>query len=489
MLNEAIWTEEPEWTRTTLKDIIDDKPGPTARCLNSESPLDCFNLFLDQEMRNIVINNSNLNEERRIDGLIKGNKKTKGFEPLNQTEFDAFMGITIALGALNQNSVDIHWIWSKKNSGFHFPFVRKAMTLTKFKKIRSMLRFDDKSTRDQRKKSDRLAAMREFNDKLQENCINNYNPEENLTIDERISPFHGRVGFKIFMKSKPHKYGLKIWMLCGATVRYVHNFQVYTGMIDGKREENQSRRVVLDMVQHLKSGYNVVTDSFFTSIECAQELLARKKITMVGVIRSNRKGILQVLKNAKGIKEFDHKFRFYEGLQLTSYSPKNNKIVLILSSHHPNTIVHGEDMKFKPDIILEYNESKCGVDVVDQIADKYSVQRKTRRWPLSLFYNYLNIIIINSYTVYESITKKKKMPVMNRREFMLSLSSSLINNFETQNETPKPDPLQRPSRNGRCELCPKQHGKKDTYYCQKCLKRACKTHLSEIRYCIYCNPE
>ena len=119
------------------------------------------------------------------------------------------------------------------------------------------------------------------------------------------------------------------------------------------------------MVQHLKSGYNVVTDYFFTSIDCAQELLIRKKITMVGVIKSNRKGIPPVLKNAKGIKEFDHKFRFYDGLQLTSYAPKNNKIVLILSSHHPNTIVHGEDKKFKPDIILEYNESKCGVDVVD----------------------------------------------------------------------------------------------------------------------------
>ena len=245
--NETIWTGEPEWTRTTLKDIIDDKPGPTAKCLNSESPIDCFNLFLDQEMRNIVINYSNLNEERRIGGLIKGNKKTRGFEPLNQLEFDTFVGICIALGALNQNSVDIHWIWSKKHTEFHFSFVRKAMTLTKFKRIRSMLRFDDKLTRDQRKKSDKLAAIREFNDKLQANCIHNYNPEENLTIDERISPFHGRVGFKIFMKSKPHKYGLKIWMLCGATVRYVHNFQVYTGMIDGKREENQTWFSILNL--------------------------------------------------------------------------------------------------------------------------------------------------------------------------------------------------------------------------------------------------
>jgi hypothetical protein len=41
-----------------------------------------------------------------------------------------------------------------------------------------------------------------------------YLPDEFLTIDEAICAFRGCTHFQVYMKGKPHKYGIKIFELC-----------------------------------------------------------------------------------------------------------------------------------------------------------------------------------------------------------------------------------------------------------------------------------
>jgi hypothetical protein len=41
--------------------------------------------------------------------------------------------------------------------------------------------------------------------------------------------------------------------------------------------------------------------------------------------------------------------------------------------------------KKKPEIICFYNQTKGGVDIVNQMLSNYSVARKTNRWPLNCF--------------------------------------------------------------------------------------------------------
>jgi len=43
-----------------------------------------------------------------------------------------------------------------------------------------------------------------------------YTPEEQLTIDKAICPFRGRIFFRVYIKGKPHKYGIKMFELCEA---------------------------------------------------------------------------------------------------------------------------------------------------------------------------------------------------------------------------------------------------------------------------------
>jgi hypothetical protein len=56
-----------------------------------------------------------------------------------------------------------------------------------------------------------------------------YTPEEQLTIDLAICPFRGRIFFHNYVKGKPHKYGIKMFVLCEAKSCYIYNLDVYTG--------------------------------------------------------------------------------------------------------------------------------------------------------------------------------------------------------------------------------------------------------------------
>ncbi|KRX89865.1 hypothetical protein T4E_6980, partial [Trichinella pseudospiralis] len=61
--------------------------------------------------------------------------------------------------------------------------------------------------------------------------------------------------FKVYIKSKPHRYGMKIWTLCDSVTMHDWNFQVYCGKMGPWPERDQGRGVVLDLVQGLGKGY------------------------------------------------------------------------------------------------------------------------------------------------------------------------------------------------------------------------------------------
>jgi hypothetical protein len=105
------------------------------------------------------------------------------------------------------------------------------MGINRFKEIWRFVRFDDKATRQQRRAEDKLAAIRELFEHFAECCRQYYETSPCTTIDEQLSPYRGKCPFTIYMKSKPAKYGMKLWLLCDSETGYCRNAQVYAGKI------------------------------------------------------------------------------------------------------------------------------------------------------------------------------------------------------------------------------------------------------------------
>ncbi|XP_072395115.1 uncharacterized protein [Diabrotica undecimpunctata] len=78
----------------------------------------------------------------------------------------------------------------------------------------------------------------------------------------------------------------------------------------------------------------------------------------------------------------------------------------------------------KPEIILQYNATKGGVDTVDKMCSTYLVSRRIRRWPLSIFFQLMNIAGINGQLLYNAT--HVNAAYKHRREFLKVLSLGLM---------------------------------------------------------------
>ncbi|CAB3997610.1 Hypothetical predicted protein [Paramuricea clavata] len=65
----------------------------------------------------------------------------------------------------------------------------------------------------QENKTDKLAKIRPRISKLENAFENVYVPGKNISIDEGLIKFNGRLSFKQYMPKKTNKFGIKVWML------------------------------------------------------------------------------------------------------------------------------------------------------------------------------------------------------------------------------------------------------------------------------------
>lgn len=112
----------------------------------------------------------------------------------------------------------------------------------RYEQIYKNIRFDDslsrrpargsnvnRSTTKVEKSSDRLRLIRHVTDRVQGNILSVYDPSTDITVDERMIPFRGKCIFRVYMKGKPCRYGIKMWCAVDPTNSMLCNFDVYSG--------------------------------------------------------------------------------------------------------------------------------------------------------------------------------------------------------------------------------------------------------------------
>ncbi|KAJ8889792.1 hypothetical protein PR048_009295 [Dryococelus australis] len=162
-------------------------------------------------------------------------------------------------------------------------------------------------------------------------------------------------------------------------------------------------------------------DNYFTSIPLAKELL-EQKMTIVGTLLQNKKDIPPLFLDTKIRPPCSSMFGFSKSGVLTSYIPRCNKKVLVLSSMHSDGKIDEETgEKRKPEIVTFYNVAKEGVDVIDELKVQYSVSRISCRWPLTVFFP-SNIADLNSQITFIENNNE----AMVRRTYLKNLALALM---------------------------------------------------------------
>ena len=274
---------------------------------------------------------------------------------------------------------------------------------------------------------DKLAAFRDIWLMFTSQLPKFFVPGSDLCVHEQLVAYRGRCSFRQYIPSKPAKYGMKIWWCCDCTTSYPLTAEIYLGKQKNAERERSGKELVVKTLTRPwhKSGRNVVGNNFFSSVELAEDLLS-DGMMYVGTLRSNKPHVPEMMKASRKREEHSSLFGYHDQFTLASYVPKQGRAVLLLSTLHHDSAVSGPDKKL--DAILHYNTTKSGVDNTDHLATVHMSRHKTSRWPMSLFFNMLDIGGIAAFIVWLGNNPDWKVSegIRRRRIFLTDLGYAMV---------------------------------------------------------------
>ncbi|GFY42352.1 DDE_Tnp_1_7 domain-containing protein [Trichonephila inaurata madagascariensis] len=502
-----IWEKTPlqsaSQTRhhNVIKEHLSSREGPARALGNKATPKQAWDLFFTPEMIDEIVKHTNvkLTEMRRKIQF----DDSPAYKNTENDELNALLGLILLCCIFKSLNESLHSLFYTSIIGR--PIFRAIMTEKRCSVLLRALRFDDSQTRKTREEIDKAACISNIFNLFIENCKRNYSLGAYATIDETLVPFRGRVKFRVCMPNKPSKYGIKVMCLTDAHNAYLYNAYVYTGKgSDGLTLSAQERNLTIpsqSVIRLTKCIYgtnrNITCGNWFTSIELATEL-KKHKLTLVGTVKKNKPQIPPEFLPSKNREIGSTLYGFTKDNTLISYVPKKDKAVILLSTMHHSICT---DISNKPEIISFYNATKSGVDTLDMKCKAYSPNRKTRRWPLVIFYHLIAVASSNAHIIYEMYPENKKK---SRYDFILEIALSLCNSYmkkrlqipnlpeelkkiikeavgeqEAEQNTSRAPMSDRLEKRRNCRFCPYKKNRMTSYKCVKCGTPICLEHAKK----------
>ena len=331
-----------------------------------------------------------------------------------------------------------------------------------------------------------------------------FQPYEKIAVDERIvKSKHKWSGIRQFMKDKPVKFGIKLWVLADTITGYTCDFYVYLGK---KRTQitDLSKGLAYSVVMNLmpnycNQGYRLFIDSFYTTLNLINDLLD-KKVYTIGAVRGNSTAKPSVFKKNDGWEKLAGRgdFRWHRESRFLTVQWKDCKVVTIVSPIHTGSKVSGCTRTFQartgwkkqvvkqPECIKSYNDGMFGVDKSNQYLSRHRCYIKTKfHWWKVLFFHCLDMMVVNSFILFQEFrtefpNKFESIPAhFGQLEFRESLVRSLLDvgSLEKKHESFACTPSFNENSNRlRCTFCyahakmyslPVQHNK-TVFCCEKC---------------------
>lgn len=425
--NDTIWANKQlsKTSKVRSKNIIKTIPGPKAQARVCKTSLDCFLQIFSLEIIDDIVKFTNIFiAQKKYEKTESSDTpvRDRDYKPTSRSEIKAVFGALFLISVKRGNRADINEFFNKNGTGL--TILRANFSERRFRLLLRSLRFDDITTRQERSISDKLAPIRNFHSAFVANCQSAYNVGESVTIDEMLVSFRGRCSFIQYMPQKPAKYGIKIYSMCDSQTFYTFNMIIYCGtQKPGPYEtSNKPFDIVKTLTEPLKrTNRNVTTDNWFSSYPLA-EYLSSVGLTFLGTLRKNKSEIPAIfVTENKNLVPGSYLFGYNDTSTLVSYVTKKKKVVLVLSTLHDEN--EADDETGKPVQVMDYNATKGGVDTVDLMCSRISTSRRTKRWPMIIFFRYLDIAGINSMRIYQM---NNCLETFVRRKYIFNLAIELM---------------------------------------------------------------
>lgn len=404
------------------------------------NPVQYFKLFFPEEAFELISNETNRYAEQFFDKPqeLPTSSRFHKWLDTDVEEIQAYIALQICMGMCQKNDLEEYWskFWLTTT-----PF-GEIMSRNRYEIITSFLHYaNNEMDRPVRNDAeyDHLWKIRPLMQICEPRYLQVYGPRCELSIDESIVKFKGRVSFRQYLPAKPYKWGIKQFVLCESKTGYALRFLTYTGKGSLVPENGFTitESICLSLLDGFENrGHKVYTDNYYTSPSLYHELHSRN-IGASGTVKAGRKGMptaihphrLALIKGDAPV--------FMRANNMVACAWHDTKRVHFLSTTETNKTMdkrvrqrnadHGYRVVEKPVVAETYNQHMGGVDILDQKLVTYAYPHKSSKWYATIYHRIREVALVNGYILY---CQDAGDEAVSPKVFRESVVSGLLENFQ-----------------------------------------------------------
>ena len=429
MDREAGWTTEAS-PPTEIPFI--GTPGLKDGLSHLTTALDFIQLFITRYLLVFIAEQTNIYAEQRLVGMAS--ESSNAWLPVTARDIAQYLGLVILMGVVRKPSLRDYWSTSEL---LLTPIFMRTMTCRRFLQIATFFHVTNNADIPDGN-VDRLVKVRSILDYFRTRFRDVYTPSRELSIDEGMLPWKGRLRFKVYNPAKPTKYGIKFYIIAEARSGYVSYFEAYSGTYTSTRD------TVFSLIGDLRGkGYQLYMDNYYNSVALSKELYDNG-IHTCGTLRLARGGpkVLQGLAKTKLVRDQVYFRRNNETFVIIWM---DSTLVKLVSNIHNAATENYERRQRgtrnllqlnRPQAISDYNTYMGGVDHFDQMIRYYQFTRRTSKWTKKFVIYLFQMALFNSFALYRKYTRDARKK--NFKAFSLYLADVLIH-FKPEQWPCKPE--------------------------------------------------
>uniref|UniRef100_A0A8W7PT53 PiggyBac transposable element-derived protein domain-containing protein n=1 Tax=Anopheles coluzzii TaxID=1518534 RepID=A0A8W7PT53_ANOCL len=504
MLQNSVWSiKPPERTGTMGRKVAHPRPAPVGLAKSAKSPAECLSLFLDADVIAMITEYTN----EQIKAEQPNYARERDANPTDEMEIMALLGVLYIAGTVRDGRENIERLFDTK-MGTGLEAVYLTMTSLRYHFLIRSIRFDDPTAAQDEIEGDKLAPVRPIYERIVSNYQKYLRPGRFLMLDEQAVQFKGKCEFRQILPSAPGRAGFRFHLLVDCETSYVSNLEICVP--ENQNPYNLSYAptdVAMRLTEPVQGRQKtVILGAGLTSIDLIEKLYASRTMAM-GEVPKSYPDLPKALIANKGRPEHSTLAAYHDPATLVSYVTKRKEVMLLMSSFvdFDSEEQAGEQDEGEQHLKLVelYNRTKTTIRTIQQMCAKHNVVRSTRRWPVAVFFNLMNLSAINAWCIY--CLNHPEEAKMSRRDFLVTMALELLRPQARRRLDSKTLPRllrqriglflgisreeyetvpvverQGGESRGRCYLCGRARNKTTRISCHSCGKYTCNAHCAQL---------
>ena len=203
--DEVAWSQD---FRGLMFQEFSGTPGIKVAVPNESNAKVFFSLLFGDQAVDLIVHEINRYARQK---LINKPAQLDKWQDVTSEELRAYFGLCIIMVINSLPRIAMYWSSDQfiGNTG-----IQNVMTKNRFEAISQFLHFSDSTREPQRGAAnyDHLFKVHALLSRVHQNILAVYEPSKNISIDEGMIAYKGRLSFRQYMPAKPTKYGIKVWM-------------------------------------------------------------------------------------------------------------------------------------------------------------------------------------------------------------------------------------------------------------------------------------